>query len=73
MMDWKNLPVQVVNTLVFTLLGLGFFMLSDWLVEWVMPRRVRKEIEEDQNIALAIVIASVILGIALIVSSAIRG
>ena len=37
------------------------------------PFSVRKEIEEDQNIALAIVIASVILGSALIIAAAIHG
>jgi hypothetical protein len=34
---------------------------------------VRKEIEEDQNTALAIVIGSVILGIAIIIGMAIQG
>ena len=34
---------------------------------------VRKEIAEDQNTALAIVMGSVILGIAIIVASAVNG
>jgi putative membrane protein len=72
-LTWESLGTNVVYTLVFILIGLAFFMLSDYLVEWVMPRRIRKEIEEDQNVALAIVIAAVILGIALIVGAAIRG
>ena len=70
---WSHLVVQIVSTVIFTLIGLAFFMLSDWLVERVMPRWIRKSIEEDKNVALAIVISSVILGIALIVSAAIRG
>jgi uncharacterized membrane protein YjfL (UPF0719 family) len=37
------------------------------------PFSLRKEIEEDQNVALAIVIASVIIGIALIIVAAISG
>ena len=72
-MDWERLAHNVVSMLIFTILGLAFFTLSDWLVERVMPRSVRKAIEEDKNVALAIVIASVVLGIALIVSAAIRG
>ena len=39
----------------------------------VTPFSVRKEIEEDHNIALAIVIASVIFGSALIIAAAIHG
>jgi putative membrane protein len=38
----------------------------------VAPFSVRKEIEDDQNIALAIVIASVILGSALIIAAAVH-
>ncbi len=39
----------------------------------VTPFSLRKEIEEDQNIALAIVMASVIIGIAMIIVAAITG
>jgi uncharacterized membrane protein YjfL (UPF0719 family) len=38
----------------------------------VSPFSVRKEIEDDQNIALAIVIGSVILGSALIIAAAVH-
>jgi hypothetical protein len=34
---------------------------------------VRKEIEEDHNVALAIVIAAVILGSAIIIAAAVHG
>jgi uncharacterized membrane protein YjfL (UPF0719 family) len=71
--DWAILARQVVATIIFTIIGLAFFALSDWMIERVMPRSVRKAIEEDKNVALAIVIAAVILGIALIVSAAIHG
>ena len=71
--DWKKLVMQVVTTIIFLIIGLACFALSDWLVERVLPRSLRKGIEEDKNVALAIVIAAVILGVALIVSAAIRG
>jgi hypothetical protein len=74
--DWrdvKHLLAQVFTTIIFLVVGLAFFALSDWLVERVLPRSLRKGIEEDKNVALAIVIASVIIGVALIVSAAIRG
>jgi uncharacterized membrane protein YjfL (UPF0719 family) len=34
---------------------------------------LRKEIEEDQNVALGVVLGAVVIGIALIVAAAIRG
>jgi hypothetical protein len=34
---------------------------------------VRKEIEEDQNTALAVVIGAVIIGIAIVIAAAIQG
>ena len=38
-----------------------------------LPRSLRRGIEDDKNVALAIVIAAVILGVAHIVAAAIRG
>jgi hypothetical protein len=53
--------------------GLILFALAFWIMAKVSPFSIRKEIEEDQNMALGIVIAAVIIGIALIVSAAIHG
>ena len=66
------LPV-FVTTLLFVLLGLVIFALAFVVIAKVTPFSVRKELEEDQNIALAIVIGSVILGSALIIAAAING
>ena len=63
----------LVTTLVFVALGLIVFALAFLVISKSTPFSVRKEIEEDQNIALAIVIASVILGSALIIAAAIHG
>ena len=65
------LPV-LVTTLVFVSLGLIIFALAFLIIAKATPFSVRKEIEEDQNIALAIVIASVILGSALIIAAAVH-
>jgi uncharacterized membrane protein YjfL (UPF0719 family) len=70
---WFGLVKNVVTTVIFVIIGLIFFALSDWLIEKVLPRSIIKGIEEDKNVALAIVVAAVILGVALIVATAIRG
>jgi putative membrane protein len=66
------LPI-VVSTLVFVIIGLIVFALAFIIIAKATPFSVRKELEEDQNIALAVVIASVILGSALIIAAAIHG
>lgn len=63
----------VVTTLIFAAIGIALFAVAYWIIIKVSPFSVRKEIEEDQNTALAIVIASIIIGIALIVSAAVHG
>ena len=66
------LPV-FVTTLVFVVLGLIIFALAFLVIAKATPFSVRKEIEEDHNVALAIVIAAVILGSALIIAAAVHG
>ena len=63
----------VIETLAFTLIGLLLFAIAFWIIVKVSPFSIRKELEDDQNLALGIVIASVIIGIAMIVSAAIHG
>ena len=53
--------------------GIAFFALAFLVIRMVTPFSVRKEIEEDQNTALAIIIGSVVIGIALIISAAVHG
>ena len=64
---------SILNVAVFTIIGLVLFGLSFFIMGKVTSFSIRKEIEEDQNIALAIVIASVIIGMAMIIVAAMTG
>lgn len=68
-----QLADAALSTLVFSLIGIVLFALAFWVIEKVTPFSVRKEIEEDHNMAIALVIAAVIIGISLIVSAAVHG
>ncbi|NOX59049.1 MAG: DUF350 domain-containing protein [Planctomycetes bacterium] len=57
---------EIIPTLVYFVLGLGLFGLSVLIMNWVTPFSIRKEIEGDQNVALAIVMGSALIGIAII-------
>lgn len=57
----------------FSLLGLLAFGIVFWIMVTVAPFSVRKEIEEDQNTALGILMGSVIIGVSLIIAAAVHG
>ena len=61
------------STVIFVALGLIVFTIAFLIVVLVAPFSVKKEIEEDQNTSLAIIIGAIIIGIAMIISAAIQG
>lgn len=61
------------SAVIFALLGIVLFGLVWLVIEKITPFSIRKEIEEDQNTALAVVIGSVFLSIAIILAAAIHG
>ncbi|MBI4956556.1 MAG: DUF350 domain-containing protein [Myxococcales bacterium] len=63
--------MTALSSLVFVAIGLVVFALAFWLITKVSPFSIRKEIEEDQNVALGIVIGAVIIGLAIIIAAAI--
>ncbi|HET7434031.1 MAG TPA: DUF350 domain-containing protein [Thermoanaerobaculia bacterium] len=72
-MDWNPALRIFGSTVFYTFFGIVVFALAFWAMVKIAPFSIRKEIEADQNTALAIVIASVILGLALIIASAVHG
>jgi len=62
-----------LTTVAYTVFGLVIFALAFWIIVSVTPFSIRKEIEEDQNTALAILIGAVILGLSIIIASVIHG
>lgn len=71
--EYSKLPEVLVSTLIFVVIGLIFFIIAFFILEKGLPYSVHKEIEEDQNTALGIIIGSMLIGIALIISAAIQG
>ena len=64
---------QLLVAAVFSILGLVILGLVWLVLVKVLPFSLRKEMEDDQNIALGIVLGSLILGISLIIAAAIHG
>ncbi len=72
-MNGYDLIGHVKTAVVFAGLGLLLFGIMWLLIVKLTPFSIRKEIEEDQNTSLAILIGSVFLSIAIILAAAIHG
>ncbi len=62
-----------VSTVVYTVFGVIVFALAYWAMVKVSPFSIRQEIETDHNTAVAILMAAVILGLAIIIAAALHG
>lgn len=69
----EDLGDALVSSAAFAGVGVVVFAAAFWLMTKVAPFSFRKEIEEDQNTALAVMIGSVILGLSIIIASAVGG
>ena len=64
---------MLVSTVIYAALGMFLMGLSFKLVTTMVPFSVRKEIEDDQNVALAVLVGSVFLGLSIIIAASISG
>jgi uncharacterized membrane protein YjfL (UPF0719 family) len=62
----------MVAALVYAVIGLAIFGVAFVLVDRLTPYRLWKELIDEHNTALAIVVGALAIGISIIVSSAIR-
>jgi len=65
---WSAMAGAAVNAVVFSLIGIGMMVLGYKVFDWVTPKLdVEKELGENRNVAVAIVIGSLILAVAVVV------
>ncbi len=73
-MEFQFLNLAAVfSSIVFALLGVVVFALCFVIIDKLTPYQLWLEIVEKQNMALAIVVAALCLGISIIVAAAIHG
>ncbi|MGI9420680.1 MAG: DUF350 domain-containing protein [Geminicoccaceae bacterium] len=63
---------EVVATVFYTFLGLALFIVSYILIDWLSPIDLHEEMAEKGNVAVAIVIGSVMIALALLIASIIQ-
>lgn len=70
---WSLFAWHVFQVLVYVLVGLVLFGLTYLAIDKFTTFSLRKELLEDQNVALGVLLGGIFLAVALILSSAIRG
>jgi uncharacterized membrane protein YjfL (UPF0719 family) len=72
-MKIEELGDALVSSAAFAGVGVVVFAAAFWIMAKIAPFSFHKEIEEDQNVSLGIIVAGVMIGLALIISAAIHG
>ena len=65
-------PGIVITSLVFALMGVAIFWVCFLIIDKITPYDLWGEIVEKQNVALALVVAAMSLGICVIIAAAIH-
>jgi putative membrane protein len=68
-----NISQLVINSLVFSAVGIAVLFIAYFIIEKITPENTWKKITHENNIAVAVVFAALIIGISMIISAAIHG
>ena len=71
-LEWLK-PGAFIGSILFALVGVLVFWISFIIIDKLTPYNLWEEIVEKQNVALALVVAAMSLGICVIVAAAIHG
>ena len=63
-------PGYLLNGLIYSLMGIGLFLVSFSVLVKIIPYAVWKGICEERNTALAILVGAVSIGLSIIIASA---
>ncbi|HXX32456.1 MAG TPA: DUF350 domain-containing protein [Myxococcaceae bacterium] len=69
----EHLARALFDVIIFSVVGIVVFAVAFFVIARISPFSLRKELEDDQNTALGVVIGSMIIGLSLIISAAIHG
>ena len=72
-MKLDKLGEAIVSSLAFAGVGIVVFLVAFGIITKLSPFSMRKEIEEDQNVALGVIVAGVMVGLGIIIAAAISG
>jgi putative membrane protein len=62
----------VANALIYSVLGILIFVIAFLMIDKLTPYHLWKEIVEDKNVALAILIGALSIGMCIIIAAAVH-
>ncbi|MBS1875853.1 MAG: DUF350 domain-containing protein [Acidobacteria bacterium] len=65
-------PGYLLNAAVFAALGILIFIVSFAVVDWITPYQLWKEIVEEKNLALAVLVGAMSIGMCIIIAAAVH-
>ncbi len=68
---WETQQGHMIASVVYSLIGVAIFAIAFLIMERIAPFSLKKELAEDDNIAVGILLGSVVIGLSIIISSAI--
>ncbi|HEY6555290.1 MAG TPA: DUF350 domain-containing protein [Vicinamibacteria bacterium] len=72
-MEWFTAHLKAVfDSVLYSVLGCLVLFGAFWFIEKVLPFSITKEIAEDQNVGLGIILGAFVIGISMIIAAAIN-
>jgi len=65
-------PGNLLNALIYAILGIVIFVFCFFLLDKMTPYHLWREINEEKNVALAILIGAISLGMCIIIAAAVH-
>jgi uncharacterized membrane protein YjfL (UPF0719 family) len=65
-------PGYVLNALLYSVLGIVIYVVAFWVLDLLTPYALWKEIVEQKNMALAILVGAMSLGMCVIIAAAVH-
>ena len=71
-MSYLN-PQLILSSVLYSAIGILIFIVAFKVMSRILPFDVSKELSEDQNTAVGVLLGAIMLGLAIIIASAIHG
>ena len=62
-----------VSSVLYAFLGMGIFFTAYWVLDKLTPFSLHKELADEHNTAIGIVVGSMMIGLGIIIGAAIHG
>jgi putative membrane protein len=69
---FAGLAPNIVAAILFAVLGIATFVAAFWVVDRLTPYDLWKEVIEEQNVAVAILMGLIGVGLAIVIAAAIH-